>query len=82
MTEITGGTRSLADVRRDDCVRIEAVLFGTLQAHVHALGLNEGEVVRCRSATRGALLLETRAGRTVILDPDLARFVEISSTSC
>jgi hypothetical protein len=69
--------RSLADVQPDERVAIEHVLFGTLKTLCDDLGIHGGEAVRCRRSTRAVLVLENETGRTVILDQDWARFVEV-----
>ncbi len=71
--------RSLADVGPSETVRIERILFHTLQDLCYGLGLEVGDVVRCRRATRSILVLETETGRTIIVDTDWARFVEVSN---
>lgn len=73
--------RSLADIRPNERVSIKHVLFGTLKVLCGDLGLHEGAEVRCRRATRSVLVLENERGRTVILDQDWARFVEVRSVS-
>jgi hypothetical protein len=73
--------RSLADIQPDERVAIEHVLFGTLKALCDELGIHEGKEVRCRRSTRSVLVLENETGRTVILDQDWARFVEVRSVA-
>lgn len=72
--------RSLADIRRGETVRIRGILFGALRELCRNIGIQEGDDVRCRGASRAALLLETVDGRTAVLDSDWARFIQISAT--
>jgi len=69
--------RSLAEVQPDQLVRIEHILFDTLKDLCHGIGIVEGDVLRCRRTSRAVVLLETLAGRTIILDGDWARFVQV-----
>ena len=72
---------SLAATRSGDRVRISRILFATLRAHCHDLGIHEGHLVRCRAGTLSQLLLETDAGRRVSLERDWARFIQVSEAS-
>jgi hypothetical protein len=73
-----GSTRmSLASIRDGEKVRIERILFDKLKDLCYSLGIEEGKVVRCRHNTRAVLLLETGAARTIIIDQDWARFVQV-----
>ncbi|HEX6937878.1 MAG TPA: hypothetical protein VF158_00595 [Longimicrobiales bacterium] len=75
--------RSLAATRTGDVVLIRRILFGTLRALCTDLGVREGDVVHCRAGTASHLLLDTPAGRTVPLDRDWARFIQVSAaTEC
>jgi hypothetical protein len=69
---------SLAGIRAGDVVEVRAILFDSLRAQCSALGYAEGTVVRCRSAGRASLLLVTPDGRTVPVDRDAARFIQVS----
>jgi len=71
--------RSLADIRRGETVRIEGILFGALRELCRAIGIEEGDDVRCRGTSRGAVLLETPVRRTALLEMDWARFIQISA---
>ncbi len=71
--------RSLAATRTGEAVLIRRILFGTLRALCTDLGVREGDVVHCRAGTASHLLLETPAGRTVPLDRDWARFIQVSA---
>lgn len=73
--------RSLAATRTGESVVIRRILFGALRALCADLGVREGDVVLCRAGTASHLLLETRAGRTVPLDRDWARFVQVSTAA-
>jgi hypothetical protein len=69
--------RSLAEIRPGESVRIEHILFDMLKDLCSGIGIAEGDVVRCRRTSNAVILLETSTGRTVILDGDWARFVEV-----
>jgi hypothetical protein len=69
--------RSLAEVRPNDLIRVEHILFDSLREECHGIGIAEGDVLRCRRSSRAVLLLETSAGRTLILDSDWARFIQV-----
>jgi len=73
----TEGVRSLAAADAGEVVEIRRILFGVLRALCGELGIREGDAVRCRAATPGHLLLETPGGRTVTLERDWARFVQV-----
>lgn len=70
--------RSLAATRTGEAVLIRRILFGALRSFCTALGLREGDVVRCRAGTPSHLLLETASGRTIPLERDWARFIQVS----
>jgi Fe2+ transport system protein FeoA len=71
-------TRSLADIATNENVRIRSILFGMLRDLCRQLGLQEGDEVLCRKASPSVLILRAR-DRTVVLERDLARFIEVSS---
>ncbi len=71
--------RSLAATRTGDVVLIRRILFGTLRSLCRDLGVREGDVVHCRSGSASHLLLDTAAGRTVPIDRDWARFIQVST---
>jgi hypothetical protein len=75
---LTQPLASLAGVRTGDVVEIRAILFDSLRAQCSGLGYAEGTVVRCRAAGRASLLLVTPDGRTVFVDRDAARFIQVS----
>jgi hypothetical protein len=70
--------RCLAEVGPSETVRVERILFHLLKDLCYDLGLEEGDVLRCRRASRAFLVLETAAGRTIIMEMDWARFIEVS----
>ena len=70
--------RSLAEIRPGQRVRVEPILFEMLKDLCRGIGIVEGDVVRCRRTSRAVVLLEVASGRTVILESDWARFVEVS----
>ena len=70
-------SQSLAATRSGDSVEIRRILFGALRDLCTDLGLFEGQWVRCRAGTASQLLLETGDGRTVALQRDWARFIQV-----
>jgi hypothetical protein len=73
--------RSLAAARTGEEVVIRRILFGALRALCAALGLREGDVVSCRAGTATHLVLRTASGKTIPLDRDWARFIQVSPAS-
>ncbi|HEX7052028.1 MAG TPA: FeoA domain-containing protein [Longimicrobiales bacterium] len=71
--------RSLAATRTGEAVLIHRILFGALRALCSDLGVHEGDVVHCRAGTPSHILLLTDAGRTVSLERDWARFIQVRS---
>lgn len=69
--------RWLAQALPDETVRIERMLFKVLRDLCIGLGVVEGDVVRCRTVTESIVLLETPGGRTIVIDQDWARFIEV-----
>lgn len=74
-----GPVRSLAAARTGEAVVIRRILFGTLRALCAELGVREGDVIRCRAGTPSHILLETMSGRTIPLDRDWARFIQVGT---
>lgn len=75
---IPGPVRSLATARAGEAVMIQRILFGTLRELCADIGVFEGDVVSCRAGTSTHLVLRTSAGRTIPLDREWARFIQIS----
>lgn len=73
-----GPVRSLAATRAGEAVMIRRILFGTLRNLCADLGVFEGDIVSCRAGTSTHLVLRTSAGRTIPLDREWARFIQIS----
>lgn len=71
---------SLAATKTGDFVEIRRILFNTLRTHCSDLDIREGDVVRCRADTPSQLMLETRSGRTVALQRDYARFIQVADS--
>ncbi|MBI4408358.1 MAG: hypothetical protein HY561_01540 [Gemmatimonadetes bacterium] len=69
--------RSLAAARSGETLEIRHILFDALRCLCSDLGVHEGQAVRCRAATPSHLLLETAEGRTVALETDWARFIQV-----
>jgi hypothetical protein len=57
---------------------IRRILFGTLRKFCADLGVYEGDIVSCRAGTSTHLVLRTAAGRTIPLDREWTRFIQIS----
>ena len=68
---------SLAATRSGEVVEIRRILFQGLREHCSDLDIHEGDVLRCRADTASQLILETTHGRTVALQRDWARFIEV-----
>lgn len=69
---------SLAAARAGDSVVIRRILFSTLRSLCSELGIREGDMVHCRAGTSSHLLLRTGAGRTIPLERDWARFIQVA----
>jgi Fe2+ transport system protein FeoA len=74
-------TSSLAAIRAGDRVRIQSILIDGARQYCEDLGFGAGDVIRCRNAGRSALLLVTPGGRTVSLDRDWARFIQVRAAN-
>src|SRR5437763_985639 len=70
---------SLAATSAGESVQIRRILFGALRALCADLGVREGDIVLCRAGTSSHLLLDTPEGRTVTLERDWARFIQVAS---
>jgi hypothetical protein len=70
-------TRSLSTARAGESVQIRHILFDRLRSDCALIGLHEGDVVHCRSATPAQLVLEANDRKTVLLERDWARFIAI-----
>lgn len=71
--------RSLAGVHRCDVFRLERILGDGLRELCDRLDLHEGDVVECRTDAGPWLMLETAHGRTVALERDWARFIQVAA---
>jgi hypothetical protein len=69
--------QSLAATRSGERVEVRRILFQGLREHCSDLDIHEGDVLRCRAGTASQLILETAGGRTVSLQRDWARFIEV-----
>jgi hypothetical protein len=69
--------RSLAHIEPRQHVRIRSILFSTLREFCRDIGLHEGDEVVCRRASATILVLRAANGRTVLLERDRARFIEV-----
>lgn len=76
-----GPVRSLASARAGEAVMIRRILFGALRNLCADLGVFEGDVVSCRAGTSTHIVLRTSAGRTIPLDREWTRFIQISEPS-
>jgi hypothetical protein len=72
-----GPVRSLAAARAGEAVLIRRILFDALRTLCADLGVLEGDVVSCRAGTATHLVLRTSAGRTIPLDREWARFIQV-----
>lgn len=71
--------RSLAAIVAGETVEIRRILFDAVRGLCTDLGVGEGDVVHCRADTPSHLLLDTPAGRTVALERDWARFIQVGT---
>ena len=69
--------QSLAATRSGERVEVRRILFQGLREHCSDLDIHVGDVLRCRADTASQLILETAGGRTVSLQRDWARFIEV-----
>ena len=69
---------SLASAAAGEPLRVQTILFDSLRHACRELGVHEGDLVRCRRGTGSQLVLETDAGRTVALQREWARFIQVS----
>lgn len=73
--------RSLDAVRAGDTVQVARIPFPTLAEVCQDLGIGKGDVIRCRAEGRMHLVLETGAGRTVVLERGWSRYIGVSDHS-
>jgi hypothetical protein len=71
--------RSLATMRDGETRVVEHILFDLTRARCAALGIREGDRIRCRLATVSQLYVETDAGRIVTIDRDWGSFIQVSA---
>lgn len=71
-------TQSLAATMTGDVVLIQRILFQALRTRCSELDIFEGDTVRCRAGTASQFMLETQRGRTVALERDWARFIQVA----
>jgi len=71
--------RWLAQALPNETVRIERMLFKVLRDLCYGLGVAEGDIVRCKTVSESIVLLESPGGRTIVIDQDWARFIEVRS---
>jgi hypothetical protein len=69
--------RSLAVAAPGELVKVEIILFDALRARCAELGITAGDTLRCRSITHSLMTFETARGRTVALEREWARFIQI-----
>jgi hypothetical protein len=70
-------TSSLAAVQPGHVVQVRSFLFGAARVNAVAVGLHEGDVVRCRGRVGTSLLLATSSGASLLLDGDWARYIAV-----
>lgn len=71
---------SLDTVRHAEPVLIRSILFDLVRARCARLGIAEGDVVRVRATRTRELVLETDDHRTIALERDAARFIQVTPT--
>jgi hypothetical protein len=71
------GRASLAGITPVDTVVVRRFLFSRLGNLCAELGFREGDAVTCTAQSAARLFLRTPTGRTVALERDQARFVEV-----
>ena len=79
LPENTLAPRSLASIRDDETLVVQRILFDSVRAHLAALGVHEGQLVRCRLTTLSDLVLETVGGSIATVERSWARFVQVGS---
>jgi hypothetical protein len=77
-TRTTPALRSMASAHAGETLHVRRILFDALRAHCAELDVREDGAVRCRTVTQTRLVLETESGRTVLLDRDWARFIQVN----
>ena len=77
LTSTQAHVRSLATSAVGDQVQVELIFFEGLRAHCAAIGIQEGDRLRCRSVTPATLVFETSAGNLVALEQKWARFIQV-----
>lgn len=70
-------TLSLAAITAGQIVMIRRIIYGMVRDLCTDLGLVEGQMVECAANAGRTLRLRNAGGRTVMLDADYARFVEV-----
>lgn len=78
-TGVRHPVRSLAATDTGEVVQVRHILFGILRDLCSGLGIREGDILRCRTATANHLVLETPAGRRVTFQRDWARYVQVTA---
>lgn len=68
---------SLAAVEAGETVVIRRLLFDPSHEAGASPELREGDAVRCRAGGSGCLVLRTERGRTLVVERDRARFVQV-----
>jgi FeoA-like protein len=71
-------TQSLAATKTGDVILIQRILFEGLRTRCSELDIFEGDTVRCRAGTPSHLMLQTQRGRTIALERDWARFIQVA----
>ena len=70
--------RSLTTVTPGSAVEVREILGEGLRAFCHEIGINEGEVLRCRADGATHKIMVTASGRTIVIEQDYARFINVS----
>lgn len=69
--------RSLADVRPEERVCVDLILYGILRDLCDGAGLHEGDRVTCRRVSHTHLVLESEQRRPIVIEQEWARFISV-----
>lgn len=69
--------RSLATAAAGQAVEVREIRGARLREFCRELGVREGDVLRCRVSGATHKILVTASGRTIVLEQDWARFIDV-----
>jgi len=75
------GWCSLAMASAGQAVEVREILGERLREYCHDIGLHEGDVLRCRVNGPTHKIMTTASGRTIVLEQDWARFIDVYEVS-